>query len=69
MFPAASACYALGRLGDRRALPLLVCALDDPDLTFNAAKALAALTKTGDGWDSARWKTWWAEQNAPPRQP
>ena len=68
MYPAGSACDALGALGDRRAVPLLVAALDDPDLAGSAAHALAALTKTGEGWDAGRWKAWWAEQGKGERQ-
>ena len=68
MTPANSACYALGALGDRRAVPLLVAALDDPDLSSSAGRALAALTKTGEGWDAGRWKAWWAEQGRGERQ-
>ena len=60
--PANSACYALGALGDRKALPVLVKALDDPDLALSAAQALAVLTKTGEKWDAERWKAWWSAQ-------
>ena len=62
MFPAHSACYALGALGDERAIPLLIAALDDKDLTTQAAQALGALTGQTFGYDAAAWKRWWQEQ-------
>lgn len=63
LYPATSACYALGLLGDRKAVPVLVKVLDDPDVASFAAKALSEITKTGEKWDAAQWKTWWSMQH------
>jgi len=38
-----SAAWALGKLGDERAVPLLIDALDDPEVHYSAAQALGLL--------------------------
>lgn len=62
MFPADLACYALGALGDQRAVPVLIGLVDDPDLQSQVVQALAALTNQKIGNDSEKWKTWWKSQ-------
>ena len=57
--PASSACYALGALGDPRAVPVLIELLTDKDLQQSALQALEALTKQKLGNDPEKWKTWW----------
>lgn len=57
--PAFLACYALGELGDERAIPVLVGLLDDGDLQTFARQALEVLTKQKLGDDAAAWKAWW----------
>jgi HEAT repeat protein len=59
MPPADSAMYAIGALGDRRAIPLLVKALDDADVAFAATQALTALTGEPFGKNADQWKKWW----------
>lgn len=60
--PAHSACYALGALGDRRAVPVLIELLDDEDLSNSSQQALKELTKQDFGEDAAKWKAWWKTQ-------
>ena len=62
MPPAAMACYALGALGDKRAVPLMIGHLTDPDLKSQARQALEALTGQKFGDDPAAWQKWWANQ-------
>jgi hypothetical protein len=58
----AQAATALARLGDAEAVPLLIQALDAPDLVGNAAAgALAALTCQHFGRDARLWLTWWKD--------
>jgi HEAT repeat protein len=44
-YPADMACYALGALGDKRAIPVLIELLADADLRWSARQALEVLTK------------------------
>lgn len=60
--PAALACYALGALGDERAVPVLIEVLADKELQGCAQQALEALTKQKFGHDSEKWKAWWKAQ-------
>jgi len=62
--PAFSACYALGAIGDERAIPVLIGLVDDPDLknaAMNALKVLAKedVAKEDLGNDPSKWKAWW----------
>ncbi len=56
--PAFSACYALGALGDERAVPVLIGLLEDADLQEPARQALEVLTKQKLGNDPNKWKAW-----------
>jgi len=60
--PADSACYALGALGDRRAVPVLIGLVDDKDVETAAMQALEVLTKQKFGYDAEKWKAWWEGQ-------
>ncbi len=60
--PAFSACYALGALGDERAVPVLVEVLTDKELQSCAQQALENLTKQKFGHDPDKWKAWWKAQ-------
>ncbi|MCX6929370.1 MAG: HEAT repeat domain-containing protein [Verrucomicrobia bacterium] len=62
MPPACSACYALGILGDERAVPVLIEVLNDNELRWCAQQALEALTKQKFGRDPDKWKAWWKAQ-------
>lgn len=76
MSPAQSACYALGLLGNRNAVPALIEALGDKDLADTACKALRRI-KGGDspfgrglkghseepGCDAEKWTQWWQWEN------
>jgi HEAT repeat protein len=62
MFPAMSACYALGALGDQRAIPVLIELLDDKDLRGPAIQALEVLANQKFGNAAEKWKSWWNEQ-------
>lgn len=57
--PAFSACYALGTLGNERAVPILIESLADGDLMGPARQALEVLTKQKLGNDPEKWKAWW----------
>jgi HEAT repeat protein len=57
--PAFSACYALGVLGDDRAVPVLIELLADADLRGPARQALEVLTGHKFGNDPEKWKAWW----------
>ena len=59
--PATAACYALAELGDKRAIPYLVKALDQWQAEPQASRALRQLT----GHDFRRrdeWKDWWKKE-------
>ena len=60
--PAFSACYALGDLGDERAVPVLIEVLTDKELQQCAQQALENLTKQKFGHDADKWKAWWKAQ-------
>jgi HEAT repeat protein len=55
------AARALGRLGDRAAVPALIRALSDKKWTVGqaAAEALRALTGKDFGGDAESWRVWW----------
>lgn len=57
--PAHLACYALGTLGDKRAIPELIRLLDDKELRSSARRALVELTGQDLGDDVKSWQTWW----------
>jgi HEAT repeat protein len=61
--PAFSACYALGALGDERAVPVLIGLLSDADLKEPARQALEAITKQKLGTDPEKWTAWWKSKN------
>ena len=61
--PAGAACYALGALGDRRAVPVLIDCLADGDLRHQARQGLEALTGQKLGDDPAAWAAWWKRQD------
>ena len=60
-----TACDVLVTLGNRRAVPYLIRALNDKGVSSfvaqAAAHALGALTNQPFGYDYAKWKAWWAE--------
>ncbi len=60
--PADSACYALGGLGDPRAIPILIDLINDKDVQTSAMQALEVLTKQKLGNDPEKWKKWWSMQ-------
>lgn len=60
--PATSACYALGALGDRRAIPLLIDVLENGKSKSAARQALELLTNEKFGADAVRWREWWNRQ-------
>jgi HEAT repeat protein len=62
-YPAEMACYALGALGDKRAVPVLIERLTDKDLQESARQALEALTDQKLGNDAEKWKSWWKNQS------
>jgi len=55
-------CYALGALGDDRAVPVLIELLADQDLRAPARRGLEALTKQKFGDDPELWKAWWKSE-------
>jgi HEAT repeat protein len=57
------ACYALGALGDKRAVPILIERLSDKDLQNSALQALQELTGERLGNDPAAWVKWWKARN------
>jgi HEAT repeat protein len=63
--PADMACYALGTLGDERAIPVLIDLLADKDLRASAGQAMEVLAKQKFGEDAEKWKAWWAEKGRP----
>jgi HEAT repeat protein len=60
--PADMACYALGALGDKRAVPVLIELLPDRDLQDSALQALEVLSKQKFGNNPTKWKEWWKSQ-------
>ena len=65
-YPASAACYALGALGDKKAIPYLVEALEYEETQSSACQALAKLTGQQLHYDIAKWKQWW--KNEKPNQ-
>jgi HEAT repeat protein len=75
MVPAGSACFALGEIGERKAVPLLIEALEDEELTEPAAKALEKIKlgriryfgrgsgDSGFGTDVNKWTGWWQREH------
>ncbi|HUS72956.1 MAG TPA: HEAT repeat domain-containing protein, partial [Sedimentisphaerales bacterium] len=73
MLPAGSACFALGEIGERKAVPLLIKALENEELKEGAAKALEKIRlgryfvrrigDSGFGTDVKKWKNWWQWEN------
>ena len=63
MAPGHLACYALGALGDKKAVPVLIERLRDKDFQNDAQKALETLTDQKLGADPDRWAAWWKTQN------
>lgn len=73
MLPAGSACFALGEIREREAVPLLIKALEDEELKERAAKALEKIRvghyfvrrrgDSGFGTDVKKWKNWWQWEN------
>lgn len=57
--PAYDACYALGALGEERAIPVLIELLNDKDVQTAASQSLKVLTKQDFGSDAEKWKEWW----------
>lgn len=71
--PADSAAYALGALGDERALPLLMAVLEEKGIeddhfapTASVMQALGTLTGEKFGYDIKKWKAWWKARQATP---
>ncbi|MCD6338070.1 MAG: tRNA (N6-threonylcarbamoyladenosine(37)-N6)-methyltransferase TrmO [Verrucomicrobia bacterium] len=62
--PAHLACYALGALGDKGAIPHLIEALDHEETRAAACKTLGKLTGEQFGYDAAKWKQWWEKEKA-----
>jgi hypothetical protein len=75
MLPARSACFALGEIGERKASPLLIKALEDEELKETAAKVLEKIRQghsvspgiskgdSGFGTDVKKWTDWWKWEN------
>ena len=63
MYPASSACYALGALGDKKAIPHLIEALGHKETESAAFRALKKLTGQQFQDDVAKWKQWWTKEN------
>jgi len=76
MSPAQSVCYAFGLLGNKKAIPLLIKALGDKDLTDTACEALTRLRRGNSpfrsgfrvhqeelGCDVEKWTQWWEWEN------
>jgi HEAT repeat protein len=62
-YPADMACYALGALGDKRAVPVLIERLTDKDLRESARQALEALTNQKLENEPEKWNAWWKDQD------
>lgn len=65
MPPAMLACHALGELGDARAIPHLVKALDQKYTQGQAARALGKLTGH-DFQELEEWREWWEKEKTQP---
>jgi hypothetical protein len=75
MLPARSACFALGEIHGRKAVPLLIKALEEEELKETAAKALEKIRQghslfsglsrgdSGFGTDAKKWTDWWNWEN------
>lgn len=61
-YPGNSACYALGALGEKKAVPVLIARLSDKNFRQAAKLALESLTGEKFGDDAAKWTEWWKEQ-------
>lgn len=61
--PAEMACYALGALGEQRAVPVLIERLADKDLQEQVRQALEALTGQKLGNNPEKWRLWWKGQD------
>jgi HEAT repeat protein len=61
-YPGNSACYALGELGEKKAVPVLIARLNDKNFRQAAKLALEELTGEKFGDDAAKWNVWWKEQ-------
>jgi HEAT repeat protein len=61
-YPGNSACYALGALGEKKAVPVLIARLSDKNFRNAAKQALESLTGEKFGEDAAKWMGWWKEQ-------
>jgi len=61
MYPAESACSALGAIGSPQAIPHLIKALDRKEIQSEAAKALQKITGH-DFKTFAEWRTWWNKE-------
>lgn len=64
---ALDAIYALGALGDRRAVPILIDLLDNPEYQDGLLKAelihsLEKLTNITFGQETEKWKNWWQKR-------
>jgi len=63
MYPASSACYALGALGVKKAIPHLIKVLEHKQTRSAACQALGKLTGQQFQYDAAKWKQWWKRRN------
>ncbi len=62
MYPASLACYALGALGDKRAISHLIEALEHKETQSAACQALGKLTGQEFHYDVEKWKEWWEKE-------
>jgi HEAT repeat protein len=62
MAPGHLACYALGALGDKKAVPVLIERLSDKDFQSQAQQALEQLTGAKLGNHPEHWTAWWKTQ-------
>lgn len=65
MPPAMLACHALGELGDKRAIPHLVKALEQKYTQGQATRALQKLTRH-DFRELDEWREWWEKEKTQP---
>ena len=65
---AVEATWALGEIGDARAIPALINVVNDdnPDVRTAAADSLQKLTGQNYGNDHARWVAWWTKTKEAP---
>jgi HEAT repeat protein len=56
----AACATALGRIGDRQAVPMLLTALGDQDVRLDARWALTQIAGHDFGYDVAKWQAWWS---------